>query len=73
MDDPSQDFVSSAPYATAGLATAGGTAAAGALVVDALDSNFGSHLRIALELTQGSPAGNLAFTISAELDLDEEP
>ena len=67
-DDPSVDFVGDAK-ATATLSSA----AAGDLVNQALAPKFGSHLRLVLEATQGSPAGTLQATISGELVLSEEP
>lgn len=72
-DDPSADFVADSASATATLANGGSTASDGDLVQDALDSNFGSHLRLVLEVTQGTPAGTFQFTISAAMELNEEP
>jgi hypothetical protein len=46
---------------------------AGTLVKAALSANFGAYLRVNLEVTQGTPAGALAFTVSVDLDLEEEP
>jgi hypothetical protein len=69
VDDPSRDFVDGSAKATCTLSSA----AAGDLVKDDLDAGFGSHLRIVLDVTQGSPADTLVFTISAEIELSEVP
>lgn len=70
VDEPAGEFVdtSSAKAAVSLVGTSAGT-----LVKAALSANFGAYLRINLEVTQGTPAGALAFTVSVDLDLEEEP